>query len=92
MASESPPVNLGNCARVLDEDTEEICNSPGFDEVLVRSKFGLFAVPLCRGCKTEHQAFYARIRSRPRRARNVRASQSRGRPSDNASRVGSTNL
>lgn len=79
----SAQLTLGNCTRVVDETTEEICNRPGFDEVLIRNKFGLFAVPLCEECKILHYQFYAELRSRPRPSvDSPRASQSRGREHD----------
>lgn len=80
MQPDSPPI--GHCARVIDEAREVICNAPGTEEVLVRNRFGLFAVALCAECKSEHFAYYARNPSRSRRSRNSRerrASQSRGR-------------
>lgn len=60
--------DIGKCAFVVDWDSEEVCNQPGIAEVLVRNKFGLFAVPLCLGHKGEHVRFY--------RARNQSAASS----------------
>ena len=89
----SSPAALGNCTRIVDEETEEICNRPGFDEVLVRSKFGLFAVPLCKACKIQHYEFYAELRSRSRPSvDSPRISQSRGREHDGTDISSSTIL
>jgi len=80
---EDTPPALGNCTFVLGEvaDGFEICNDAGHDEVLVRNRFGLFSVVLCKHHKAKHFAFYEKLRSRSRV--RGRASQSRGRRSDN---------
>lgn len=76
------PSEIGRCALILDEDEEEVCNHPGAEEVLVRNRFGLFAVALCARHKQDHKTYYEENPSRSRRrreARSPRASQSRGR-------------
>lgn len=62
-ASESElPASL-TCIRVVDEAEEIVCGNPGLEEVLVRNRFGLFAVLLCAQCKTEHTEFYKQKRA-----------------------------
>lgn len=61
MVTEEPPI--GPCLRVVDEGQEQICNNPGFKEILVRNRFGLFAVAICLDCAKLHDEFYRRIRN-----------------------------
>jgi hypothetical protein len=75
---------IANCARIVDEVAEVLCDKPGHREVLVRNRFGLFAIALCVGCFADHRKFYAEQRSHPPRRVNtssasVEGSQPRGR-------------
>lgn len=58
----APVEDLGRCVRVLDTVNELICNRQAVAEVMVRNKFGLFAVALCEDCKQTHARFYADLR------------------------------
>lgn len=79
----TPSPNLGACGRVLNEQTEEICNKPAVAEVLVRTKFGLMIVRLCQGDYAEHRAFYEELNKRfPKRKRNQRTYQPKSTPAN----------
>lgn len=58
---------LGGCLLVTDEKNEIICNVPGEAEILVRNKFGLYAVVLCKAHKSAHREFYENLNLNRRR-------------------------
>lgn len=62
MPIQQPPT-IGPCLRVVDEAQELICNQPGYKEVLVRNRFGLFVVAICVDCARLHDEYYRRVRS-----------------------------
>lgn len=64
------------CGVVIDEDKVVTCDKEAHSDVLVRTPFGLFLVPICQECKVRHTKFYAnRRRGQPRRRNsNHRAS------------------
>lgn len=89
--SPQPAQPIGNCIYIEDEVAEVICNLPGEGEVLVRNRFGLFAVCLCSNHLKEHADFYKEVRlNSPRRRRKQRnwpdvlGSQTRGRENGTA--------
>lgn len=62
---EVEPYELGMCNVVVDASTtgkEVVCGDWAVDEILVRNKFGLFVIPICRDHKREHQSFYDALR------------------------------
>jgi hypothetical protein len=74
------PADNGPCAIIVDEANETLCSKPGYEEILVRNVFGLYAVWLCKEHKESHKTFYRSNSSRlRRRSRIAQASQSRGR-------------
>lgn len=46
------------CSLVIDENDEVICGETAESEILVRNRFGLFVVALCKLHKQEHRSFY----------------------------------
>lgn len=65
-----------SCAVIVNPRTEEVCEQPAVEEILVRNPFGLFAVPICTSCSRKHRQFY---RDNPRRDRERDGSVQRQR-------------
>lgn len=69
------------CQVMTDRAGELICNKPGYEEVIIRNKFGFFVASICYGHKIEFDKFFEDLRKKdiPSGRRRRRTSQSRGR-------------
>lgn len=59
--------DLGYCNLITDATRpgdEVVCGTEAVEEIVVRNKFGLFVVPLCKAHKAEHRKFYDELRRR----------------------------